>query len=998
MRPFFLFLFLVPRLLFAQDKYEVSFKNDSNGYRYETVANDPLKARIYTLSNGLKVYISVYKDSPRIQTYIAVRAGSKNDPSTATGLAHYLEHILFKGTSKIGTMNWEKEKPLLDQIENLYEVYRKTTDEKQRAAIYHLIDSTSVLASTYSIANEYDKMLSNIGASGTNAYTFLEQTVYVNDIPSNQVDKWAEIEGERFSMVVARLFHTELEAVYEEKNKGLDQDRRKVYETMMAGLFHKHPYGTQTTIGTIEHLKNPSIKEIKKYFDTYYRPNNMAICLSGDLDPDKTIKIIDTYFGRLEQQEIPKFVSPDEVKSDKPLTRDIYGPDAENITIAFRFPGIMPMKLLKKESLNKIPPGLDLYFPATTDSSVYYLKLISMLLTNGQAGLIDLNLNQQQKVLGAYSYEMPFKDYSAFVMGGKPREGQKLEAVKDLLLSQLDSIKQGKFGDWLVKAVVNDYKISKMKEYESNQARADAFVDDFISGIPWKKYIKEIDILESFTKKQIVDFANNNFSNDYVVIYKKVGIDSTIKKVPKPKISPVNLNREKQSEFYTKVMGQPSDSLAPVFIDFNKDLQKSSAGKMPLHYKKNVENGLFNLYYVWDFGRDNNPSYAVAAAYFDYLGTGKYSADELKKEFFKLGCSYTFSAGNDAIYISLSGLHENFPAALKLFEELIQNPKSDQKALSDMIAGILKSRADSKLSKDVILKSAMASYAKYGPKNPFTNIVPEEELKNLKPENLIALIKGLYAYPHRALYYGPEDMTKLGSLLTKSHKASFKNKQPVLKKYPFKDITENMVYWVDYNMVQAEIMFLTKSIQYDPKLIPAAYLFNEYFGGGMGSLVFQEMRESKALAYSVNSKYLPAARKEDPNYISSYIGTQADKIQDAIEGLQTLIEDMPKSDVLFGNSKNALIETLNTDRITKSEILFEYEKAKKLGLDYDIRRDIYKNIKTMTFADIEAFQKKYIKGQKKIMLVVGSKDKIDFNTLSKYGKVQQLTLKEIFGY
>jgi zinc protease len=985
MRPlFFLLLLLFPALVSAQDKYQISTNSDPNGYSYETVSNDPLKARIYTLSNGLKVYISVYKDSPRIQTYIAVRAGSKNDPSSATGLAHYLEHILFKGTSKIGTTDWAKEKALLDQIENLYEVYRKTSDEKLRQKIYQQIDSVSILASQYSIANEYDKMLSNIGASGTNAYTFLEQTVYVNDIPSNQVDKWAEIEGERFSMVVPRLFHTELEAVYEEKNKGLDQDRRKVYEAMMAGLFQKHTYGTQTTIGTIEHLKNPSITEIKKYFDTYYRPNNMAICLSGDLDPDKTIKTIDKYFGKLVPKETPYFNPPAEGKQ-LAQSLNIYGPDAENVTIAFRANGIYKADAGAGQEKN----------PFQKDPQM--LKLIAMLLTNGQAGLIDLNINQQQKLLGGYSYEMAFNDYSILVLGGKAREGQKPEEVKDLLITQLDSIRQGRFGEWLIKAVINDYKTSKMKEYESNSSRADAFVDAFISRRPWAEYIKEIDVLESFTKQDVVNYAKENLGN-YLVIYKRVGTDTTIKKVPKPKISPVQLNREKQSEFYSKIMAQPSDSLSPVFIDFNKDLQKSKAGKLPVHYKQNTENGLFNLYYVWDFGKDNNPAYAVAAAYMNYLGAGKYSAEELKKEFFKLGCTYSFSVSGDGISISLSGLHENFPAALKLFEELIRNPKPDQKALKDMVAGLLKSRADAKLSKDVILRSAMASYAKFGPVNPFTSIVPEEALKKFTPEALTSLIKQLYAYPHRALYYGPEEITKLNSLISQSHKASFKKKQPALKKFPFREINENIVYWVDYNMVQAEILFLTKSIQYDPKLISAVYLFNEYFGGGMGSLVFQEMRESKALAYSVSSRYVTAGRKEDPNYITSYIGTQADKIMDAIEGLQMLIEDMPKSDVLFGNSKSSLVETLNTDRITKSEILFEYEKAKKLGLDYDIRRDVYKSIKTMSFMEIEDFQKKYMKGQKKIMLVIGSKDKIDFSALSKYGKVQQLTLKEIFGY
>jgi zinc protease len=1003
MKKIVLFFTLCPLLVFAQQKYEVKTVTENN-YTYETVTNDPLKARIYTLANGLKVYLTVYKDTPRIQTYVAVRAGSKNDPHTATGLAHYLEHILFKGTSKIGTSNWEKEKVELNKIETLYEVYRQTKDEKQRAAIYHHIDSISIVASTYSIANEYDKMLSNIGALGTNAYTFLEQTVYVNDIPANQVEKWAEIEGERFSMVVPRLFHTELEAVYEEKNKGLDQDRRKVWEAMMEGLFQKHPYGTQTTIGTIEHLKNPSITEIKKYFSAYYVPNNMAICLSGDLDPDKTIKAIDKYFGKLQPKPVPAFNSPVENIAFSPVIKDIYGPDAEGVSIAFRersdsiltrkTPG--ETKYIKQNSDNtKGLKGLQFYQTAPS-----YLKMISMLLTNGQAGLIDLNLNQQQKVLGAYAYDMKFNDYSVFVLGAKPRQGQKLEEVRDLLLAQLDSIKQGKFGDWLVQAVINDYKISKMKEFESNKSRADAFVESFISGKPWRDYINEVDELESIRKEDIVNFANNNFGGDYIVINKRIGSDTTIKKVPKPKISPVHLNRENQSEFYKMVMAQPSDSLAPVFFDFKKDIKKlQTLNKLPVHYKKNVENGIFSLYYAWDFGKDNNPAYGIAASYFDYLGTKNYSAEELKKQFFKLGCTFNFSVSGDAIYFSLSGLNENFEPALKLFEGFISNPVADDKALNDLKEGILKSRADNKLSKDVILRSAMANYAKFGQENPFTNILSKEQLTELKSQTLIALMKDLYSYKHRILYYGPKPEAALVSSLNKLHKsAALPKPVPAVRKFPFKDISENQVYWVNYEMVQAEIMFLSKSVAYDPKLAPAVFLFNEYFGGGMGSLVFTEMRESKALAYSVKSRYEQAGRKEDPNYISSYIGTQADKIFEAIEGLQNLIEEMPQSDVLFMNSKNSLVETLNTDRITKSEILFEYEKAKKLGLDYDIRKDIYKNIKTMTFDDIKKFQTQYLKGKKKVILVIGSKDKIDFKALEKYGKVKELTLEEIFGY
>ena len=276
-------------------------------YEYKTYDNDPLGVREYTLKNGLKVFMSVYKDAPRIQTYIAVRAGSKNDPKETTGLAHYLEHMLFKGSHQLGTTDWKREKVELDKIEALYEVYRKTTDDKRRAEIYHQIDSISYVASTIAIANEYDKSMTAIGSEGTNAFTSNDFTMYVENIPSNQLEAWAKVEGDRFPNLVLRLFHTELEAVYEEKNIGMAQDNRRVNEEMMRALFPHHPYGQQTTIGTIEHLKNPSMKNIREYHAAYYVPNNMCIAMAGDFNPDEAIKIIDKYFGSWVPGTVPPF-------------------------------------------------------------------------------------------------------------------------------------------------------------------------------------------------------------------------------------------------------------------------------------------------------------------------------------------------------------------------------------------------------------------------------------------------------------------------------------------------------------------------------------------------------------------------------------------------------------------------------------------------------------------------------------------------------------------
>ncbi len=985
-----IFLCFFSGSLFAQfDKYRIETK-ESAGFNYETVTNDPLAARIYTLPNGLKVYMTVYKEEPRIQTFIAVRAGSKHDPADATGLAHYLEHMLFKGTSRIGTLNWEEEKQELDKIEALYEEYRKTVSPLKRKNLYKQIDSISLVASRYAIPNEYDKLLSNLGAIGTNAYTFVEQTVYVNNIPSNSLGKWAEIEAERMGNLATRLFHTELEAVYEEKNRGIDNDRRKVWETLLAGTFPDHPYGTQTTIGTVEHLKNPSITEIKKYFQKYYVPNNMAICLSGDFDPDEAIKVIDKHFSALRPLDVEPFIVPEAKPAQTVRVDTVFGPDAENVTIGFRFGGrsqiIVPATKEGKKTIES--------------PDIYMLKLLSMLLNNGQAGLIDLNLNQKQAVLSASAYDLPLNDYSLFVLSGRPKSGQSLEEVKNLLLAQIDSVKNGNFPDWLLEAVLNEFKINRMKEYQSNNARADAFVDAFISGVPWNIQVMEEDILRAFSKEDIKTFVKNRFTSDYQIIYKLTGADSAIQKVEKPAITPVQLNRDVQSRFYESVMMKPVKEIQPVFLDYKKDIGfLKTKNNIEVLYKKNEENDLFNLYYVWDIGKNDNPLYAVATGYMSYLGTKKLSASRLKEEFYKLGCSIAFSATDESVIFSVSGLNDNYEKAYRLFEQVITEAKADQEALKSYVARILKAREDSKKSKDVILRSAMVSYIAYGPENPFTNIAGAEKLNNLKGEALVKLLQGLFAMEHRILYYGPMNESNLIASLDKVHKVPSSLKPASYKqKYVFKEIPQDKIYFVDYDMVQAEVVLLSRSEIYAPSIIPVVTLFNEYFGGSMGSLVFQEMREARALAYSVKSSYMPADRKNEFNYIFSYIGTQADKLNEAVAGMRELLNNMPESELLFNTAQTSVLEHIRTTRITRADVLWNYLKAIKLGEDSDVRKKIFEGVGPMRFSDIEQFQQTFIKNKPMAILIIGSKDKMDLKSMEVYGEVIELNLRQLFGF
>lgn len=958
-----------------ENKYTTKTQVDANGYSYEYVTNDPSATRVYTLDNGLKVYLSVYTGEPRIQTLIPVKAGGKFDPANSTGLAHYLEHMMFKGNHNFGTKDWDKEKVLLDEIEQMFEDYREITDSEARKAHYQKIDSLSNEASKYAIANEYDKMVSFVGATGTNAYTTEDRTVYVNNIPANQLENWIQIESMRFEKIVNRLFHTELEAVYEEKNRSLDNDRWKVYENMYKLMFDDHTYGKQTVIGTIEHLKNPSITDIVAYFDKYYVPNNMAVCLAGDLDPEKTIKMVDSYFGKFQTKPITPYVPAVEKPITTPRELTIMGPDAENVSIGFRLGG-------------------------TSSDDAAKVKMVDMMLNNSMAGLIDLNLVQGQKVLGAGCYPDFLNDYAIHTFYGNPREGQSLEEVRDLILGEIDKIKKGDFEDWLMPAIINDFKKTQMRGLENSYSRANNMVMAFTNNMNWADYIDEIETMSKITKEELIAFANKNYVNNYGVIYKKTGEDPNKLKVDKPSITKVELDRASRSPFFEQIIANEVPRLEPMFIDYEKDFSKfSMKSDIPVLYKQNEENDLFNLYYLIETGTNENPKLKMAMDYLQYLGTADKSSEDVKKEFYKLGCDFNVSSGQERVYVYLSGIQENMGDAVELFEDLLQNPKVDNPdILKNLKSDAHKKRADSKKDKNTILWSGLASYAKYGKDSPFTNVLSNEDLNSLRSDELEDIVKSIQQSEHMVMYYGPMTQEDLTMTLNKQHRAPEALK-PLPTKKIFKELSSDdpQVVWSDYDMVQAEILFQHKGQAYDKTLSPSVKLFNEYFGG-MGGIAFQEIREAQGLAYSVFTGYSQGNKEGKDDILRAYVGTQADKQEEAMNAMIELLTVMPESEQTFQNAKKAILENIESERITKTRIFFNYLDAQRKELDYDIRKDIYTKMQDMTFADLKAFHAKHISGKKFNIAVVGDKEKLNFKALQKHGKVKELSLTDIFGY
>ena len=945
-------------------------------YKYQTVKGDPTGTRIYTLDNGLRVYLSVNKETPRIHTYVAVKTGSRNDPAETTGLAHYLEHLMFKGTKQFGTTDAEKEAPLLKDIEERYEKYRTLTDPEQRKKAYHGIDSVSQLAAKYFIPNEYDKLMSSIGAEKTNAYTSNDVTCYTEDIPANEVDNWAKIQADRFQNMVIRGFHTELEAVYEEYNIGLTRDGNKEWEALSKLLMPTHPYGTQTTIGTQEHLKNPSIVNIKNYFNRYYVPNNVAICMAGDMDPEKVIATIDKYFGSWKRSDALSFP---QFPKQKPLTapRDttVMGPEAENIMMAWSFDG---GKSLQSDTLS----------------------VIANILSNEKAGLMDINLSQKMKYLGGGAFAMSLAEYGLLAISASPKEGQSLDEVKKLVLGEIDNLKKGNFSDELLPAVINNMKLEYYQALEKNDKIADQFVEAFINGVEWQTVVERLNRISKMTKAQIVAFANKHLNNNYALIYKRQGEDTTQKKIDKPQITPIPSNRDLQSDFVKEIIASKITPIEPRFVDFNKDLVKTKTKKgLPVLYVPNKQSGLFTLAFHYNFGLEADKRLPIAVDYLDYLGTNKMSPEQVKQRFYQLACDYSISAGNDNLNIIITGLNENMPKALWLVEHLLVNAKVDKEAYMELVELVKKSRKDSRSNQNANF-GALAAYGIYGPYNRVRNVMSNAELDKTNPQTLLNLLKGLRNYKHEVLYCGQSTPEALVKTIDEGHViGKTLANVPQGKRYTETQTKENEVWMAPYEAKNICMMLYNNSGRgWNLEQRPIVYLFNEYFGTGMNGIVFQELRETRGLAYSASARYTTPSRVGGTESLQANIISQNDKMMDCVKAFNDIIDEMPQSEKAFELAKQASMKRIATERTTKFGIINAYLQARRLGLDFDIMQRVYDALPKITLKEMVEFEKQTMAKKPLRYLILGDEKNLDMKALEKIGKIKKVTTQEIFGY
>ena len=930
------------------------------------LAGDGSRTTVHRLSNGLTVFLSPDSQSPRVAAHIVVRAGSKNDPADSTGMAHYLEHMLFKGTESLGTLDYAAEKPHLERIQKLYEEHFRATDPAERARLYKEIDAENVAASKSAVPNEISKVYSQLGIRGVNAFTSDEQTVYVCDFPSNRAEAWATVESERFAHPVFRLFQGELETVYEEKNRSLDNAGRILAEALNSALYKGHPYG-RTTLGSIEHLKNPSLKKMHEFYARWYRPNNMAIALAGDFDRAAMLALLEKSFGAW-----------------KPVPLD-----------ALRTPPIPALKGEEKvevkyeaeETVELVWRGVP-YLNPDRDA----LRVMGLMLSNGRTGIIDLTLNQKLKVRAAGAGAYSRNEAGELVVWAVPKLGQTLEEARALLLDAVATLKAGGFSDDDLKATVLNFEIGEKAQLESNESRVNRMEASFIRREPWSRTVEGLDRIRRVTKADVLRVAAKYLGDDRVLAYRRKGKPSP-PSIAKPAFTKIDIDAARRSAFAEKVLALPAEPLTPRFLVKDRDYRVTPAPAGNFYAAGNPFNDLVTVSYVFKRGKRQERQLCTALSLLNLAGAGELSAEEYKRKLYALGASVYYSCGEDFSSVAFTGIEANLDATAALVKARFDAPVLSTTTLKDYVTVTRGARADAKKDPGAI-SHALAMFARYGKDSPVLAELSDAELAGLDVEKLKKLVRGAFAYRRRTAYVGNRPVPDAAKLLA----SDAPTKTPA-ERVPRRMLTpkKSKVYFAHREMVQAQGGLFAADGRFDPSHAVDESVYSSYVGGGMGSLIFQEMREARSLAYSASGGYSRGGLPGDDNEVYGVVGSQADKTVDALTLLGDLVRRPPAAERRFAEAKKTLEEGYRDNVIFFRHIPSAVIDWEDEGLNGDPRPERFQKLLGYEMKGLTGFAQR-LKDKTLTYYVLGSRDRVDLKGLGKLGEVEEKTLEQIFPY
>jgi predicted Zn-dependent peptidase len=933
-------------------------------------AQNTLKTKV--LDNGLTVILNEDHRSPKVFGVVITKAGAKDDPWDAAGMAHYMEHMLFKGTSQLGTSDWEQEKPHIDRIFALYDSLGKTKNDTTRKEIQALINEESVKAGKFGILNEMSNLVYRMGGTKMNAFTSPDVTAYFNEFPPNQINQWLDLYAHRFQEPVFRAFQAELEVVYEEKNMYEDQFQTKLIESFNKYMFKKHPYGQRSLIGTTEDLKNPSLTKMYEFFKTWYVANNMALIITGNFKADEIMPVIEEKFGALKSGTLPERA--------KYIEEPFNGRE------------------LVVEKLTPIKFNLLGYrAPAEGQPEKPVMDVICKMLNNAtQTGYFD-QLSLDNKLLGAYAIQMPYQDYGSLLVLSIPKiVGQKFEEAENLTRAQMKRLADGDFSEEFLETIKNEFYREQQLKLESLQDKALSLAFAFSQNRDMNEVFNQAEKIRKITVEDVKAVASKYLGDNYLILQSKMGSPKK-DKIEKPGFKPIASNTQDVSEYQKHFLSlEPSKfDLQP--IDFKKDIESYPlAEKLLIHRNKNTLNDIFTMQISFGVGTEKIPGLEHAINYMNMTGLKETTLNDLKLEFAKLGTTYSFEVNDDFTTINLTGIEKNVPQVLALVNKLMNEPFPDDSKIKVIYEGEKANRAMERKQPDNVA-FALYQYAIYGQKSKFLDRLKLGEIKKMKAAQLIETFKSAMQFEVQVFYTGQNDINTLVTQIKNNlrFRENLKpSESPVYKntvEYP-----ENTVFFANKKKATQAKLFFAAKAELAKEEYAMLEAFNVYIGGGFSGLLAQEVREYRSMAYAVGGGFRMPKKQGNPVHFSAFVGTQADKTLEAASIVDSIIRTMPQKPERMDMIKDYLINKTLTEKPDFRDVHKKVQEWKFQGYSTDPTPELLEKYKNLTWNDLYAFYAKMLKDKKIVMAIAGDKSRIDVKALSKYGKVVEISEKKLF--
>ena len=931
----------------------------------------PLSAQyeteVYALENGLTIFLNEEPEASAVTGCVAIRSGAKYDPHDATGIAHYLEHMLFKGTKRLGTTNYKAESIWLDSIKYQYEVLQSLQEPSKRDSLHQIINKLALEAGKYAIPNEMDKILDNMGATGVNAFTGMEQNAYYNRFPTNEMEKWLQLYAHRFQNPVFRLFQSELETVFEEKNMYLDQFETVLIESFFEQFYKTHPYGQHTVLGKSEHIRNPSLNKMQSFYETYYVAGNMALILSGPFDSEKIKPLIKRYFSDLPSGTAPAFTPPEEPH--------ITGRQVHTERLTPVRAGLIGFRTVPVNHADK--PALDVF---------------NALLTNPNGtGYLD-KLGKENELLYAMALNDMRIDYGSTVILFVPKLiFQSFRKAENTVLNEIERIQEGDFEASDLEAVKQHLIKNSELRLEKQSSRISKLMEGFFFEKSWQEIRDYPNKISGITKSDVISVASQYYGEDYFLFRSRMGFPDK-SKLEKPGYDPVKPKHpEAQSVFAKELENTPSGAVKPDFIDFDEDLSITEQSNYTLYHAANPYNTIFTLRLKFQKGKLSEPAYAQVAAYLNESGSKFHPGTALATALQNNGCSMTVSADNQYFNVLIDGPDNHLDTCLSLVNGLLKAPSENKDALKNLVK-MRKLESKYERRKPSIKAEALIDYVMYDSLSSYLNRLDTKAVRKLDYSDMTRLVSELKTAPLSVHYSGSLPSHAVASHIKhsltalKPEKPRFKPRIPVTK-----TTNESVIYFVnDKNARQSNIYFYIPGSSDSERSRVMAKAFNKYFGLGMSSIVFQEIREFRSMAYTAYAIYRPHPYKDQPGHFKGYIGTQADKTGEAIRVFDSLLVNMPQKPGRIRGIQKSLMQSVNMENPGFRKISYLAQSWINQGYKHDPRKYRYNLYDDVSMETINVFHTTHLRQSPMVIAIVGNSELIDMDALKTHGRLIEL--------